>query len=85
MAIIEQDFLFRYIDANGNQFILYPVTRADLLDGVVSVENGGTGAATAAGALASLGALALSDFTFSTTDPGAGSAATTKFFAVYEE
>ena len=36
-------------------------------------------------ALGRIGALKESDFTFSTTDPGAGSVATTKFYVVYEE
>ena len=47
MAIKEQDIVFTKKDENGNTVIQMPITRVENVEGVMSIEQGGTGAITA--------------------------------------
>lgn len=55
MAIVEQDIVFTTKDAAGNTVIQMPITRAENIENVMSIEQGGTGATTAAAARKNLG------------------------------
>lgn len=55
MAVIEQDVVFTTKDANGNTVIQMPITRAENIENVMSIEQGGTGADNAAEARKNLG------------------------------
>lgn len=55
MAVIEQDVVFTTKDANGNTVIQMPITRAENIENVMSIEQGGTGASTVSDALEKLG------------------------------
>ena len=55
MAIVEQDIVFTTKDAAGNTVIQMPITRAENIENVMSIEQGGTGATTVAAARNALG------------------------------
>ena len=55
MAIVEQDIVFTTKDATGNTVIQMPITRAENIENVMSIEQGGTGSETASGARTNLG------------------------------
>lgn len=55
MAVIEQDVVFTTKDMDGNTVIQMPITRAENIENIMSVEQGGTGAETIAGARTNLG------------------------------
>lgn len=55
MAIVEQDIVFTTKDADGNTVIQMPITRAENIENVMSIEQGGTGATTVAAARNALG------------------------------
>ena len=55
MAVIEQDVVLTTKDRNGNTVIQMPITRAENIENVMSIEQGGTGSETAQGARTNLG------------------------------
>ena len=55
MAVIEQDVVFTTKDMDGNTVIQMPITRAENIENIMSVEQGGTGSETASGARSNLG------------------------------
>lgn len=55
MAVIEQDVVLTTKDKNGNTVIQMPITRAENIENVMSIEQGGTGSETAQGARTNLG------------------------------
>lgn len=61
----------KYKNTSGDTTVIYPITRADNIDGTLSITSGGTGANNAATACANLGAAPA--FTYGTDDIVAGS------------
>ena len=55
MALKEQDIVFTTKDESGNTIIQMPITRVENIEGTFSIEQGGTGATTAAEARENLG------------------------------
>lgn len=55
MAIKEQDIVFTTKDESGNTIIQMPITRAENIENIMSIEQGGTGSKTAKGARSNLG------------------------------
>lgn len=55
MAVIEQDIVLTTKDKNGNTVIQMPITRAENIENVMSIEQGGTGSETVQGARTNLG------------------------------
>ncbi len=55
MAVIEQDVVFTTRDVNGNTVIQMPITRAENIENIMSIEQGGTGADNAEEARKNLG------------------------------
>lgn len=61
MSLKEQTIIFTDEDAQKNTIMQFPITKAELVEGVMSVEHGGTGATTASAALSNLGGVPISD------------------------
>ena len=61
MSLKEQTIIFTDEDAQKNTIMQFPITKAELVEGVMSVEHGGTGATSASAALSNLGGLASSE------------------------
>lgn len=71
MSITELNAHLKYKNTTGDTTVIYPITKADNIDGCLSITSGGTGARNAASACANLGAAPA--FTYGTDDIVPGS------------
>ena len=73
MPTTEINAHLKYRNTSGDTTVIYPITRADNIEGILPITSGGTGASDAATACANLGAAPA--FTYSTDDilPGSTS------------
>lgn len=61
MAVVENNIQMRGKDSSDNDVLMYPITKAENVVGVMPIKNGGTGASTAEEALTNLGITATAD------------------------
>lgn len=71
MPITEINAHLKYRNTSGDTTVIYPITKADNVDGILPITSGGTGASDAATACTKLGAAPA--FTYGTDDILAGS------------
>ena len=71
MPITEINAHLKYRNSSGETTVIYPITKADNIEGTLPITSGGTGASDAATACANLGVAPA--FTYGTTDILAGS------------
>lgn len=55
MSLKEQTIIFTDEDAQGNTIMQFPITKAGLIEDIMSITQGGTGADNVAGARSNLG------------------------------
>lgn len=55
MSLKEQTIIFTDEDAQGNTIMQFPITKAGLIEDIMSITQGGTGATTARDACTNLG------------------------------
>lgn len=71
MPITEINAHLKYRNTSGDTTVIYPITRADNVDGILPIASGGTGASDGTNACVNLGAAPA--FTYGTDDILAGS------------